>query len=85
MGRTVGLRLARAIRARRISAVELVGECAARIEAANPTINVVVSLRLEEALLEARKTDDAITRGDEPGRWPAFPCSSRTSTTFEVS
>jgi len=71
--RAVALRLARAVRARRVSAEELIGECARRIEATNPAINAVVSLRLEEAFREARELDRAIARGDRVGPLAGVP------------
>ncbi len=46
--------LAAAVRARRVSPVELVEEALRRIERDDPALNAVVRLRAEEALVEAR-------------------------------
>jgi len=49
--------LAEAVRARRISAVELVTESFERIERLNPIVNAVTVLRADEALEDARTLD----------------------------
>ncbi|MGZ8603881.1 MAG: amidase family protein, partial [Actinomycetota bacterium] len=49
--------LAGAVRARRVSAVELVTEALARIERRNPALNAVTSVRGEAALEEAEALD----------------------------
>jgi amidase len=55
--------LARAIRARDLSAVEVVEAHLARIEAVNPTLNAVVHLDREGALAAARAADAALKDG----------------------
>lgn len=56
--------LAAAIRACEVSCVEVMAAFLDRIEAVNPTVNAIVSLRDRDALLaEARAADEAGTRG----------------------
>jgi Asp-tRNA(Asn)/Glu-tRNA(Gln) amidotransferase A subunit family amidase len=50
--------LAAAVRARRVSAVELVTLALERIERLNPALNAVTALRAEEAVAEARGLDE---------------------------
>ena len=56
--------IARAIRERDVSAVEVVQAHLDRIDAVNPALNAVVALCAERALSEARDADAAIARGD---------------------
>ncbi|MBI3090993.1 MAG: amidase [Candidatus Tectomicrobia bacterium] len=56
--------LARAIRAREVSSVEIVDACLRRIEAVNPTLNAVVQLTAESARSEARRADARLARGE---------------------
>ena len=56
--------LARAIRARDVSSLEVIDACLARIEAVNPRINAVVRLA-DDARDRAREADAALTRGRE--------------------
>jgi len=57
--------LARAIRARELSAREVVSRHLDRIAAVNPRVNAVVTLRAEEALLEADAADRRAARAGE--------------------
>jgi len=59
--------MAEAVRARTVSALELVDACAARIERRNPEVNALVALRLEEARAEAARADAALARGEPVG------------------
>ncbi len=52
------------LRARRVSAVELVTESLARIEAAQPRLNAVITVAGERALEAARAADRALKRGE---------------------
>jgi Asp-tRNA(Asn)/Glu-tRNA(Gln) amidotransferase A subunit family amidase len=52
-----------AVRARRVSAVELVRHALELIERLNPTVNAVIALRAEEALAEAKALDESLARG----------------------
>ena len=65
--------MARAVREREVSAVELVDACAARIEARNPQINAVVVPRLDEAREEAKAADEARARGEPVGSLHGVP------------
>jgi amidase len=55
--------LARAIRERELSAREVVAAHLDRIEAVNPTVNAIVSLRPEAALAEAEAADRQVPAG----------------------
>lgn len=57
--------LARAVRERTVSAVELVTESLARIERLNPSLNAVTELRAERALEDARAVDALAVLGTE--------------------
>lgn len=72
-------RLAAEIRAKRISAVEAVRGCLARIEKVNPMLNAVVTLCGERALMEARAADEAIARGARLGPLHGVPMTIKDS------
>jgi amidase len=57
--------LARALKARRLSSLELVGAMIARIERLDPSINAVVVRDFERARTAARSADEALARGDQ--------------------
>lgn len=60
--------LAAAIRARRVSVVEVMRACLDRVAAVNPHVNAIVSLRDREELHdEASAADAALARGEAPG------------------
>ena len=50
---------------KRLSAIELVESCIARIEMVNPAVNAVVASCYERARSEARKATDAVMAGDD--------------------
>ncbi len=50
------LELARLIRSREVSAVEVLDEAIARAEAVNPRLNAIVAKSYDEARAQARKT-----------------------------
>lgn len=64
--------LGQAIRAKHLSAAEVVAAHLARIDAVNPQLNAVVQLN-PDALLEARRADDAQERGDDLGPLHGVP------------
>jgi amidase len=66
-------RLARLIRARKLSAVEVMKAFIAQIERVNPQVNAIVTFLPEEALAEARRLDAAIRRGRDPGPLAGLP------------
>ena len=71
--------LASAIRDGRVSSVEFVEACLARIDAVNPALNAVVQLRAEEARAEARRADDAVARGEALGPLHGVPVTIKDS------
>ncbi|MDP9346222.1 MAG: amidase, partial [Actinomycetota bacterium] len=69
--------MARAVRAREVSAVELLDAHAARIEARNPDVNAIVLSRLQAAREEAQAADEALARGDTPGPLHGVPFTAK--------
>ena len=69
--------LAALVRDRTVSAREVVEEHLARIEARNPELNAIVTLRAEEALAEADEVDRDVA-ADDAFPWPASRSRSRT-------
>ncbi len=55
----------RLIGRKRLSPIELVDSCIARIEMVNPAVNAVVATCYERARAEAREKTDALLRGDD--------------------
>ena len=70
--------LAGAIRTRRISSVEAVDACLARIEAVNPALNAVVRLT-EDARERALDADAALARGELAGPLHGVPFTIKDS------
>lgn len=71
--------LAKAIKAKAVSSVEVVEAYLKRIEAVNPKLNAVVQLRGEEALDEARLADEASARGESKGLLHGIPMTIKDS------
>ena len=71
--------LARAIREREVSSVEVVQAHLDRIDAVNPALNAVVALCADRALSEARDADGAIARGDAVGPLHGVPMTVKDS------
>jgi len=69
--------MALAIPARDVSAVELLDAHAGRIEARNPDINAIVSLRLDEAREDARAADAKVARGEPLGILHGVPFTAK--------
>src|SRR5215470_12148369 len=59
------LDLAAALRARELSAVELVDACLAAVDETNPTLNAIVWRNDDEARAAARAADERLAAGDE--------------------
>ena len=57
--------MAREIKNKRISCVEIVEIHLDRISSVNPSLNAVVQICTERALSEARKADTKISRGED--------------------
>lgn len=72
-------RIAEAVRARRLSAVEVAQAHLARLDAANPAINAVVQEFPDEALDAARKVDAALARGEDPGPLAGVPVTIKVN------
>lgn len=69
--------IARAVRAREVSVVEVVDAHAARIERRNPDVNAIVLQRLEQARAEAHAADAAVARGDMLGPLHGVPFTAK--------
>ena len=65
--------LSRAIRERELSAREVVAAHLERIDAVNPKVNAIVSLRPEAALAEADAADQRMARGEPVGPLHGLP------------
>lgn len=72
--------LARRVRARQVSAVEVAKDALARLEAVNPKINAIVDHRPDDVLAQAAAVDAAITRGDDPGALAGVPVTIKVNT-----
>ena len=59
--------LARAIRTKQVSALEVGDAYLARIEAVNPRLNAVVQVTAEQARAAAQTADSALARGEVAG------------------
>jgi aspartyl-tRNA(Asn)/glutamyl-tRNA(Gln) amidotransferase subunit A len=65
----------RRLRAREISAAELVEECLRRIEADNPRLNAFIAVTADEARQEARQADGELAEGRDRGPIHGVPIS----------
>ena len=63
----------RLIAARKLSPVELLDSCLARIEQTNPAINAVVAIDADAARKRAREIEQAIGRGEQVGILAGLP------------
>ncbi|MDB5680670.1 MAG: amidase [Sphingomonas bacterium] len=73
-----GVALAAAIRARKVSARELMSACLARIDAINPAVNAVVSMPSHEALMaEAAAADERQASGATLGPLHGLPHAAK--------
>ena len=71
--------MARAVREKEVSAVELVEAHLGRIEEVNPALNAVVMLAAERARAEAVETDAALARGENLGALHGVPFTLKDS------
>ncbi|MBM3556449.1 MAG: amidase [Alphaproteobacteria bacterium] len=71
--------LAAAVRARKVTSVELVELYLARIAKFNPALNAVIQLRAEDARREARAADEALARGEILGALHGVPATVKES------
>jgi len=65
------------LRARDVSAREVLEAHLSRIERTNPRINAIVTLVPEQARAAARAADDALVRGEEPGLLHGLPIAHK--------
>lgn len=72
--------IARAIRLRRLSAIEVVANALARIDALNATLNCFCFVFAEEAIEAARRADAAVARGERLGRLHGVPVAFKDMT-----
>ncbi len=73
LGATPAVRLARLIRARELSATELLTAVLARIDEVNPGINAIVTLAAEQAFSVAARRDAQAARGEFAGPLHGLP------------
>jgi amidase len=62
-----------------LTATEVAEDALARLGVVNPTINAVVAEMPDEALAEARRVDEAIARGDDPGPLAGVPVTVKVN------
>jgi amidase len=73
------LRAAEAIRAKRVSSVELTRKVFERIDRFNPAINAFAYQLRESALAQAKEADEALARGESLGAFHGVPVSVKES------
>ncbi|MEQ8365881.1 MAG: amidase family protein, partial [Roseicyclus sp.] len=71
--------IARAVRARSVSAVEVAQAHIDRMDQVNPAINAVVQDGRDEALDAARRIDAQIARGEDPGPMAGVPFTTKVN------
>jgi aspartyl-tRNA(Asn)/glutamyl-tRNA(Gln) amidotransferase subunit A len=69
--------LAQALRRRKISSVEVVRACLARIERVQPRVNCYIAIEAEEALRAARRADKALATGVRVGPLHGVPLAHK--------
>ena len=69
--------LVRLVRAKELSALEVMEAHLAQIERVNPEVNAIVTLMAEQAMDRARATDDAIARGEEVEALAGLPVAHK--------
>lgn len=69
--------LARRVRTRELSAVEVLEAHLAQIDRLNPRVNAIVTLLPEQARAAARAVDAAIARGEDPGPLAGLPVAHK--------
>ena len=69
--------MARLIRAKELSAREVVAAHLRRIDEINPTLNAIVTVVGERAMDSARAADDRLTRGETPGLLHGLPIAHK--------
>ena len=69
--------MARLVRAKELSARDLVAAHLDRIECVNPTVNAIVTLVAEQAMARARQADEALARGGAAGPLHGLPIAHK--------
>ena len=69
--------LVRLIRAKELSASDVVGAHLAQIDRVNPDVNAIVTLVAERAMARARLADEAYARGEEVGPLHGLPIAHK--------
>lgn len=69
--------LARRIRAREVSALEVLRAHVDRIERTNPGVNAIVTRSFEQAEADARRIDERLGRGEDPGPLAGLPVAHK--------
>jgi amidase len=69
--------LVRLVRAREMSAREVIEAHLAQIERLNPKVNAIVTLTAEQAMDQAHAADDALARGEEVGPLVGLPVAHK--------
>jgi amidase len=64
---------------KKVSSYEVVSAFVKRIEVVNPGLNAVVAFRPEEALKEATKADEELSKGKRRGALHGIPCTIKDS------
>ena len=77
--RKSAVELSRLVRAKELSAAEVVESALERLAAVNPAINAVVTEMPEEARAAAARIDAALTRGDDPGVLAGVPVTVKVN------
>ncbi len=75
--------LSRMIKRKEVSPVEVVNTHIRRIENVNGKINAVVTFRFEDALLEARKAEEKVLKGDTTGLLCGVPLTVKESISMQ--
>lgn len=71
------LEAAAALRARKVSSVELTVQCLAQIEKLNPKLNAFITVTASTALAEARKADEELAEGQDRGPLHGIPVAHK--------
>ena len=69
--------LATRIRAKQVSAREVMTAHLSRIERLNPKVNAIVTLVADRAMADAARADEALARGDKPGPLHGLPVAHK--------
>jgi amidase len=69
--------LAFLIRTRKVSAREVAEAALQRLDAVNPQINAIVAHRPELVLAQAKRVDQTIARGEDPGPLAGVPMTGQ--------